>query len=413
MTRLIGGLTLLAAVALAASPAFGSHEALSVLLPGNPLEGSRLFTGKGCLRCHAVQGVGGTAGPDLGRRALNRPLLEIAGVMWNHSPGMEHLFQERRIARPRFEPEEMASLLAFLYYLGSLDSPGDAAAGARLFRQKGCETCHALGGKGGRVGPDLDKYSRYASPLHLTAALWRRGEAMAEVMRERRVPRPTFEGSDIVDLLAYIRSAGGGTERVYLPPGSPTRGETLFTDKRCGECHSIWGHGGKVGPDLGLRLRGSLTRIAGTMWNHGPRMWATMAARGIAVPSLTEVEMGDLISYLHFFQFIDAPGDARRGVAVYKEKQCGTCHAATGAGKPVAPPLADVVAKLETPLEVTTLMWNHAGQMEAKMLEENVAWPILKGGEMADLIAYLLANRSDAGPPAGGPGNAATKEKRR
>ncbi|HSE95668.1 MAG TPA: c-type cytochrome, partial [Methylomirabilota bacterium] len=288
MTRLIGGLTLLAAVALTVSPAFGSHEALSVLLPGNPLEGSHLFAGKGCLRCHAVQGVGGILGPDLGRRAPNRPLLEIAGVMWNHSPGMEHLFQERRIARPRFEPEEMASLLAFLYYLGSLDSPGDAAAGARLFRQKGCEACHSLGGKGGRVGPDLDKYSRYASPLHLTAALWRRGEAMAEVMRERRVPRPTFEDSDIVDLLAYIRSAGGGTERVYLPPGRPKRGEELFTEKRCAECHSIRGHGGKAGPDLGLRLRGSLTRIAGTMCNHGPGMWAAMAARGIAVPSLTE-----------------------------------------------------------------------------------------------------------------------------
>jgi cytochrome c2 len=142
-------------------------------------------------------------------------------------------------------------------------------------------------------------------------------------------------------------------------------------------------------------------------------MWATMAARGIAVPSLTEVEMGDLISYLYFFQFIDPPGDARRGFAVYKEKQCGACHAATGAGKPVAPPIAEVVAKLGTPLEVITEMWNHAGKMEAKMMEENVAWPVLKGGELADLIAYLLANRGGAGPPAGGPGNAATKDKRR
>jgi cytochrome c551/c552 len=153
MTRLIAGLALAAAIGLATAPAFGAHEALSVLLPGNPLEGSRLFTGKGCLRCHAIQGVGGTTGPDLGRRALTRPLLEIAGVMWNHSPGMEHLFQERRIARPRFESEEMASLLAFLYYLGSLDPPGDAAAGARLFRQKGCETCHSLAARAAGWAP--------------------------------------------------------------------------------------------------------------------------------------------------------------------------------------------------------------------------------------------------------------------
>ncbi|MBI4246150.1 MAG: hypothetical protein HY614_03080, partial [Candidatus Rokubacteria bacterium] len=55
------------ALILVATPAFGGHESLSALLPGNPLDGSRLFTGKGCLRCHAVHGTGGTTGPDLGR----------------------------------------------------------------------------------------------------------------------------------------------------------------------------------------------------------------------------------------------------------------------------------------------------------------------------------------------------------
>ncbi|MEK7281624.1 MAG: c-type cytochrome, partial [Chloroflexota bacterium] len=137
------------------------------------------------------------------------------------------------------------------------------------------------------------------------------------------------------------------------------------------------------------------------MWNKGPRMWAKMAEQGIQVPSLSEAEMSDLISYLYFFQFIDPPGDAKRGWAVYKEKQCGTCHAATGAGEPVAPSLAEVMEKLQSPLEVITEMWNHAGKMEEKMLEENVAWPILKGGEMADLIAYLLSVHTGAAPSPG------------
>lgn len=399
----VGLVALLAGVgpALAVRPASAGHESLSAILPGNPLEGSRLFTGKGCLSCHSVHGVGGTTGPDLGRGILNRPLLDIAGVMWNHSPGMEHVFQEKRLARPRLEAAEMASLLAFLYYLGSLDPPGDAEVGARLFRQKGCQTCHSVGGQGGHIGPELDQYSRYASPLHLTAGLWRRGRAMAAKMEDRRVPRPSFEGNDIPNLLAYIRSAGGSSERVYVPPGNPKHGEELFTEKRCVECHAVRSHGGKVGPDLGLTVKGSLMRIAGTMWNHGPRMWAKMAERGIEVPSLGTGEMGDLISYLYFFQFIDPPGDPRRGWVVYKEKRCGACHAATGAGKPVAPPFADLVEKLATPLEVVTAMWNHAGKMEAKMSEENVAWPVLKGGEMADLLDYLLSGRGVAAPSDG------------
>jgi cytochrome c2 len=402
MKFLIVALILFSGVGLEVRPALGGHESLSALLPGNPLEGSRLFTGKGCLRCHAVHGVGGTTGPDLGRGVLNHSLLEVAGVMWNHSPGMEHVFQEKRIARPRFEPSEMASLLAFLYYLGSLDPPGDATAGARLFRQKGCQTCHSLGGKGGSVGPELDKYSRYASPLHLTTALWNHGKAMAEKMEEKHVPRPTFEGNDIPELLAYIRSMGGGTERVYAPVGNPKRGEKLFTEKRCVECHSVSRHGGKVGPDLGLRLKGSLMRIAGAMWNHAPHMWPKMAERGIKVPSLSTEEMSDLISYLYFFQFIDPPGDAKKGRAVFKEKQCGACHATAGAGRAGAPPLAQVVERLGTPLEVITQMWNHAGRMEERMQEANVDWPVLKGGEMANLIAYLLSVRGAAGRAAEG-----------
>jgi mono/diheme cytochrome c family protein len=401
--RLVVGLILLSGVGLAVSPAFASHESLSVLLPADPLEGSRLFTGKGCIRCHAVHGAGGTRGPDLGRRILNRPLLEIAGVMWNHSPAMEQVFQEKRVPRPRFEPGEMASLLSFLYYLGSLDPPGDAATGARLFSQKGCEICHSLGGKGGSVGPRLDKYSRYTSPLFLTAALWDHGKRMAETMERLKVPRPTFQGTDIADLLAYIRSAGGGTERVYVAPGKPKDGEALFTKKRCVECHSVRGHGGKVGPDLGLTLKGSLMRIAGSMWNHGPQMWAKMAERGIEVPVLNTQEMSDLISYLYFFQFIDPPGDVRKGLVVYKEKRCGTCHALRGVGEKVGPDLA-TVENLDTSLEVITGMWNHAATMEQVMAGANVTWPVLQGGEMADLIAYLLQARGPAPRPAAAKG---------
>ncbi|MDP2973183.1 MAG: c-type cytochrome, partial [Deltaproteobacteria bacterium] len=37
----------------------------------------------------------------------------------------------------------------------------------------------------------------------------------------------------------------------YLLPGEIKEGWKVFTTKRCGVCHSIWGEGGKGGPDLG------------------------------------------------------------------------------------------------------------------------------------------------------------------
>ena len=85
---------------------------------------------------------------------------------------------------------------------------------------------------------------------------------------------------------------------------------------------------------------------------------------------------------------------------MYREKRCGTCHALRGVGEKVGPDLAKV-EKLDTPLAVITEMWNHASKMEEKMVEESVAWPVLKGGEMADLIAYLLSVRGGAAQPVG------------
>ena len=188
------------------------------------------------------------------------------------------------------------------------------------------------------MGPRLDKYSRYASPLFLTAALWDHGKRMAETMERLKVPRPTFQGTDIPDLLAYIRSAGGRDRaRVRRAGEAKGRGGALHEKALCRMPlgRGPWRQG--AGPDLGLTLKGSLMRIAGSMWNHGPQMWAKMTERGIEVPVLSTQEMSDLISYLYFFQFIDPPGDGRRGLVVYKEKRCGTCHALRGVGEKVEP----------------------------------------------------------------------------
>ena len=380
---------------LACTPemAVKAAESGSTVLPGNPLEGSQLFSEKGCLRCHAINGVGGVGGPDLGQGILKRSLLDIAGVMWNHSPGMAHVIEERRAARPVFKAPEMASLLSFLYYIGSLDAPGDAAIGERLFRDKQCQTCHSLGGRGGKQGPALDGYSKYASPIFLSVGLWNHGKAMAGVMETLRISRPTFDKNNIPDLFAYIRSFGRGVERIYAQPGSPRNGEKLFLQKRCIECHSVTPQGDPTRANLRARLiKGSLMSIAGAMWNHGPKMWADMARRGIPTSSLTAEEMSDIIGYLYFLQFIDPPGVAERGRIVFQEKRCGKCHVAPEKGVAQGPDFAKS-DKLKTQLEVVTEMWNHASTMEEKMLKESLEWPVFRGGEMADLMAYLTSLR--------------------
>ncbi|MBI4839591.1 MAG: c-type cytochrome, partial [candidate division NC10 bacterium] len=80
-------------VALAALLPSPEAHAGEPALP-DPVEGSRLFVGKGCVLCHAVDGEGGKIGPDLGRISTGRSLLGIAAVMWNHSPIMTERIKE-------------------------------------------------------------------------------------------------------------------------------------------------------------------------------------------------------------------------------------------------------------------------------------------------------------------------------
>ncbi|MFQ5830635.1 MAG: c-type cytochrome [Candidatus Methylomirabilia bacterium] len=359
----------------------------------DPLAGSRLFGAKGCSKCHAVNGVGGNVGPDLGRILHPRSFYDLAAAMWNHFPQMAERMRELGISRPRLDPRETGDLIAFLFTLNYFDPPGDVEAGRRLFTEKKCVGCHQVGGIGGVVGPNLDFLKQYGSPIFIAAAMWSHGPRMAEAMRARGITRPTFSGSELLDLIAYLGAASPAPVQgpLYILPGRADEGRRLFVETRCIECHSVGGRGGQVGPDLaGRELDRSLTEFAAAMWNKAPAMMKAMKARKISVPQLLPEDMADVLAYLYSVRYFGEPGDPGEGQAVVTDKGCLGCHSVSGKGGKVGPDLARAKG-LDSPAGVITEMWNHAGKMEEKMLEENVTWPVLKGEEMADLVAFLRA----------------------
>ncbi len=358
-------------------------------LPENPLEGRRLFVSKGCVRCHAVWGEGGTGGPDLGKVSPAGSFLQLAGILWNHSPQMTERMGEKGIRRPTFTPEEMAQLVAYLYSLRYFDEVGDPARGKALFAEKSCMKCHSVGGKGGEIGPPLDRFGRFLSPIAMAQAMWNHGPEMAAAMKTLKIPRPKFDGKEIADLLAYVRAEGRGGEGIYILPGSPTAGRRLFQERGCLKCHAVRGKGGKVGPDLGRSgLKRTVSEVAGILWNHAPTMWAKMKALGISAPKFAGKEMADLIAYLYFIGYFDEPGDPLKGRKLFAEKGCGTCHSLGGRGGKIGPDLSRSRA-VSSPLDLASALWNHAPAMEKVIEAKRLPWPRFEGEEMRDLVAYI------------------------
>jgi mono/diheme cytochrome c family protein len=350
-----------------------------------------VYLKKGCAQCHGIRSSKGHAAPDLARIPSGAGFYELGAAMWNHLPRMGAKMRAAGIERPTLTPLELVNVLAFIFTAQYNDDHGNVKTGERLFTAKACVRCHAVGGKGGNVGPALDALKHIDSPVLVAARMWSHGLRMAEAMQSKGIERPIFERNEFVDVIAYITASAAdpGVKSAQVLPGTPAEGEALFRDKHCVSCHTIDGKGGKAGPDLGRAHHVSLTQFAGLMWNHGPAMWARMKERGIEAPPVTGQEMADIVAYLYSAQYFDpAAGDSRRGQQVVQTKGCGACHAVRGKGGTAAADLA-TSSVVGVPAALVAAMWNHSRSMEDRAAKQGLTLPTLKGQELADLAAYF------------------------
>ena len=362
----------------------------------DPLAGSRVFGSKGCVQCHAVNGVGGKVAADLGRVAKPRTFYDLASAMWNHLPEMAAQMRKLKKSAPELSSRETGDLIAFLATVNYFDPGGDGNAGKKIFADKQCVICHQIEGVGGVFGPSLDSVVQFG-PIFFAATMWNHGPSMAEAMQARGIKRPVFSANELRDLIAYVRfvSHSRGDQPVQILPGRVEDGERLFALRGCVDCHGIRGGGGPVAPALaGKRLYSSLYDFAAAMWNKGPIMAREMQRRAVTVPPLQANELADIVGYLYSVEYFAAPGDPRRGEAIVKAKGCLDCHSIGGKGAGAAPDF-EKSRGLNEPANVVAAMWNHGAVMEQKMRDEKLSWPVFKGDEFTQVVAFLqsLASR--------------------
>lgn len=93
------------------------HGAQLVIPMMSPERGKRLFVDKGCVACHAINGVGGHDAPAMDAHrsmGLVNPF-DFAAKMWNHAPAMIAAQQEALGEQIYFTGDELADIIAFLH----------------------------------------------------------------------------------------------------------------------------------------------------------------------------------------------------------------------------------------------------------------------------------------------------------
>lgn len=279
--------------------------------PGNAEAGQRLFNEKRCVVCHQVGGTGGVVGPSLDALKQYGSPIYLATAMWNHGPQMVEAMKARGIARPTFKDADLRDLIAYinaaspvlpqgpLYVL-----PGRTVQGRVLFAQKRCIECHAVGGQGGRIAPDLAERGLHRSLSQFVAAMWNKAPAMTDAMKAHAVPVPQLKAEEMADIVAYLYAVG-----YFGQAGDPKKGAGVAVSKGCLGCHGLYGERGKVASDL-ARARGldSPAAVLGALWNHAFVKDPRQARERAPWPELRAEEMADLVAYL---QSLRRPGTPR------------------------------------------------------------------------------------------------------
>jgi mono/diheme cytochrome c family protein len=267
--------------------------------PGSADAGKRLFSEKRCIACHTVRGTGGVVGPDLDHLQQFRSPIYVASAMWNHGPAMAEVMKAKGVDRPTFTGPELRNLIAFLApaTAGPQEGPlyvlpGRSEAGRLLFAEKRCVECHAVGGVGGRVGPDLVERGIRQSPVEFAATIWNKAPAMAAAMQPRGITISQLKPEEMADLVAYLYSVR------YFAGGNVQQGYAVATQKGCFNCHAIRGERGKPASDLAkAKALGSPAGVLAALWNHAV-VTPAIAGKKADWPTFKPEEMADLVAML-------------------------------------------------------------------------------------------------------------------
>ncbi len=159
------------------------------------------------------------------------------------------------------------------------------AAGRRLYDQMSCAHCHKIGGKGGTVGPALDKTAGGETEEWLT----RHFKDPQSVTPGSSMPKMNLLDDEIKVLVAYMKSMHAEEPFTAAAPD-------LFTEN-CAACHKLGKEGGDVGPDLSF-IGTARDKAFIKKYVEDPSKFKPDSAMPAYKGQLTDIQIEDVARYM-------------------------------------------------------------------------------------------------------------------
>jgi mono/diheme cytochrome c family protein len=225
-------------------------------MPEAPLlaHGRTVFEESGCIGCHKLHGTGGVLGPELERVGASRtpewllkhfknPAAVTPGSAMPPIKANDADLDALTLYVLSFTGETLSS-----YFVSMKTIPGPQA-GRRLFEEKGCIGCHAVGGKGGTVGPALDEVGKRHDPQWISAHF----RNPVAVSPGSVMPQFNFNEQEIRALTEFLLSLSDTNIIGFMKfPSLMTpidRGRAVYRKYGCAGCHGPEGKGGVPNPN--------------------------------------------------------------------------------------------------------------------------------------------------------------------
>lgn len=267
------------------------------------------------------------------------------------------------------------------------------ATGSTVFRDKECANCHGPSGGGTEYGPSLHNRESLTSLPQLVAAMWNHAPHMWQEMESKHIPYPTLSYAETAQLATYLYMSSYADDG-----GDVKRGERLFQQRKCNECHDLGPASGKDAPPR-LTISDAEDPLSWTqaLWNHSPSMQARLQGKGLSWPKFQASDVRDLFSYVRDVRNrggdppFEVKGDPDRGWMLFQEKRCISCHAVPSGADGLGPRFGPGHQLPPTFSEFGAALLNHLPSMESAMQAQQVSFPQFENHDVADLAVFLYS----------------------